>query len=295
MDDRTSVDLDLQRRPQLPGGAVTVLTAGHSDRQRKVLMKKFALLIVVALVAAIAASSNNASAATAATSGVKCGGGLTAGIVHSSVTAPIPMQASWNFTAACVQHDNCYATFGKSKLVCDTAFLANMDATCKPYGPARPRTSPRYRCENVALLYHADFEDGGELQYQNAQKKAARKLFLGSYNGSGSLTTTTVFPPNPDGSQDPPDVQNTPYPTPVIVTTAEPLVVSITWEEDVETVTATATDSSAANGLTVTVTDNFTYNNGTETMTETVSGGGDNIGGTAGLSETLSGSFSGTK
>lgn len=257
-------------------------------------MKKFALLAAAALVATIAALSSNTGAAKAASTVVQCGGGMTASIVHSFVTAPIPMQASWNFTTACVQHDKCYAHFDSLKSTCDNAFLAGMYAVCKHY-PAQPRTSPRYRCENVAGLYRADFDEGGLLQYQAAQKKAAIALFNGEYDGSGSTTAVVTGPDAPPFS----DTEAIPSLTVADgMDNGTPLVVTIIGsEQGIRTVTAVATFTETIEGFTVTETDTFSYQGGGNstltTVQSTISGGGA-IDGTD-ATATATGSFSGTK
>jgi hypothetical protein len=73
----------------------------------------------------------------------------------------------YRFRAACYEHDVCYATYGKKKLDCDKAFLANMKDMCKRGGPG---------CKTVANAYFAAVAatPQGMSSYRGGQNYAQR-------------------------------------------------------------------------------------------------------------------------
>ena len=62
--------------------------------------------------------------------------------------------ATFDFTEACLEHDECYAAGGTEadRNACDAAFLADMQASCAEMWP--DSFFKRRICEGVAQTYH---------------------------------------------------------------------------------------------------------------------------------------------
>lgn len=90
-----------------------------------------------------------------------CGaeGGVSAALVPNSISGV------FNFTNACNNHDNCYASYGNGQQFCDTNFRNDMYAECSG------RTL-RSVCESMADLYAWAVETFGADAYQSAQEQA---------------------------------------------------------------------------------------------------------------------------
>ena len=91
--------------------------------------------------------------------GLACGSGWNEPIVPDD-------WGLWDFTGPCQNHDNCYATCGASKLLCDLNFWGDMMAVCIASGPAFQF------CHATANLYYTAVTVGAWPAYFRAQKDA---------------------------------------------------------------------------------------------------------------------------
>ena len=74
--------------------------------------------------------------------------------------------AGFDFSAACRQHDACYATLGAPRLLCDAVFAANMTNTCQSqYGGST-------RCLGIAAIYTGGVRGFSGVFYIYEQLKA---------------------------------------------------------------------------------------------------------------------------
>ncbi len=94
--------------------------------------------------------------------GLYCGSGPTDAIVPDS-------PYGFDFTNACIWHDNCYLTCGMTKGNCDRGFLERMRDVCRGYPSLYP-IDQRAACMRVADSYYAAVFAGGHIPYRNAQR-----------------------------------------------------------------------------------------------------------------------------
>ncbi len=109
--------------------------------------------------------------------GKECGSGPSAKIVPDYST----IYYVYNFAAACIRHDQCYSTFGRSQRFCDTEFWRNMRQTCLK--THRPRDPASKRCLAAARLYLRAVTTLGPPFYEAAQREA----LSGTYRGTLSF------------------------------------------------------------------------------------------------------------
>ena len=94
--------------------------------------------------------------------GLACGSGITDKIVPDK-------PFGFDFTPACINHDKCYSTCGKSKADCDQAFLDDMLGICED------KYFSQHGCNNVAYIYYGAVNNYGKDPYNQAQKDACCK------------------------------------------------------------------------------------------------------------------------
>lgn len=101
------------------------------------------LIVLAVLVAGLVAGGPAAAAGAQATDFLDDGGACTA--------VPDQLPGIFDFTAACVRHDACYAA-GADRLACDLSFRQDMIDLCQVQHP-HPLDLGRVVCQTFAELY----------------------------------------------------------------------------------------------------------------------------------------------
>lgn len=88
------------------------------------------------------------------------------------VLSPI---SSRQFNVACVEHDQCYDTLGKSQQECDKAFHNRMLGICARDHNTIIGKPLKARCNGFADIYYSAVQKNGGEPHSQAQKAAAQK------------------------------------------------------------------------------------------------------------------------
>jgi len=100
-------------------------------------------------------------------SGLACGPGILGDLI-----IPDNWFGWYNFERACVVHDKCYATCGKTRAECDDEFLRDMLEIC---ARLTPNSYWKNHCEGMVYIYYKAVKSFGQGAYDKAQKKACCK------------------------------------------------------------------------------------------------------------------------
>ena len=104
---------------------------------------------------------------------------------------PVGRSYIWNITfrSACIQHDICYRTIGKTRSKCDKDFRSDMTKICA-------FRSPSPQCFNAVNTYYMGVRAGGHQPYRQAQthlrrdaKMSDRRCFTISAKNTGTALT----------------------------------------------------------------------------------------------------------